>query len=79
MPSQEDFQGAFPEEKKLLVKHVILAHHGQYEYGSPKRPKCIEALMVHMIDDLGFEGERHPDVHPTRSNAGTMDGIESPL
>lgn len=44
--------GAFPEEKKLLVKHAILAHHGQYEYGSPKRPKCLEALVVHMIDDL---------------------------
>lgn len=44
--------GAFPEEKKLLVKHVILAHHGQLEYGSPKRPKCLEALVVHYIDDL---------------------------
>ena len=42
----------FPEEKKLLVKHVILAHHGLLEYGSPKRPKCLEALIVHMIDDL---------------------------
>jgi 3'-5' exoribonuclease len=44
--------GKFPEEKKLLVKHVILAHHGLLEYGSPKRPKCLEALVVHMIDDL---------------------------
>lgn len=44
--------GAFPEEKKLLVKHLILAHHGQLDYGSPKRPKCLEALIVHMIDDL---------------------------
>jgi 3'-5' exoribonuclease len=44
--------GAFPEEKKLLVKHLILAHHGILEYGSPKRPKCLEALIVHMVDDL---------------------------
>lgn len=44
--------GLFPVEKKLLVKHVILAHHGQLEYGSPKRPKCLEALVVHAIDDL---------------------------
>jgi 3'-5' exoribonuclease len=44
--------GTFPEEKKLLVKHVILSHHGQLEYGSPKRPKCLEALIVHYIDDL---------------------------
>lgn len=44
--------GPFPEDKKLLVKHVILAHHGQLDYGSPKRPKCLEALVVHAIDDL---------------------------
>ena len=44
--------GRFPEEKKLLIKHVILAHHGKLEYGSPKEPQCIEALLVHMIDDL---------------------------
>ncbi|MGZ3699573.1 MAG: HD domain-containing protein, partial [Bdellovibrionota bacterium] len=44
--------GKFPEDKKLLVKHLILAHHGILEYGSPKRPKCLEALIVHMIDDL---------------------------
>jgi len=44
--------GKFPQEKALLVKHVILAHHGKLEYGSPKRPKCLEALIVHYIDDL---------------------------
>jgi len=44
--------GTFPEEKKLLVKHLILSHHGLLEYGSPKRPKCLEALIVHAIDDL---------------------------
>jgi 3'-5' exoribonuclease len=44
--------GLFPEEKKLLVKHVILSHHGELEYGSPKRPKCLEALIVHYVDDL---------------------------
>lgn len=42
----------FPEDKKLLVKHLILAHHGRLEYGSPKEPHCLEALIVHMVDDL---------------------------
>lgn len=42
----------FPRQLRLLVKHLILAHHGEYEYGSPKRPKFIEALIVHYIDDL---------------------------
>ena len=44
--------GPFPTDKKLLVKHLVLAHHGKLEYGSPKEPQCIEALVVHMIDDL---------------------------
>jgi 3'-5' exoribonuclease len=44
--------GPFPVEKKLLAKHVVLAHHGKLEYGSPKEPACIEAIIIHMIDDL---------------------------
>lgn len=44
--------GPFPEEKRILVKHLILAHHGKLEYGSPKEPQCLEAVVVHMIDDL---------------------------
>ena len=45
-------ENSFPTEKKLLAKHMVLAHHGKLEYGSPKEPVCIEALIVHMIDDL---------------------------
>lgn len=44
--------GPFPREKRLLAKHLVLAHHGRLEYGSPKEPQCLEALVVHMIDDL---------------------------
>lgn len=44
--------GKFPEEKKLLVKHMIASHHGSYEFGSPKEPQCLEAFIVHAIDDL---------------------------
>lgn len=42
----------FPEELKDICKHIILSHHGKLEYGSPKRPKTMEALMVAMIDEL---------------------------
>jgi 3'-5' exoribonuclease len=44
--------GAFPVDHRLLAKHMVLAHHGKLEYGSPKEPACLEALVVHMIDDL---------------------------
>lgn len=43
---------AFPTELKLHVKHMILAHHGKLEYGSPKLPHTLEALLVHYVDDL---------------------------
>lgn len=42
----------FTEELRDICKHIILSHHGKLEYGSPKRPKFVEALIVAMIDDL---------------------------
>jgi 3'-5' exoribonuclease len=34
------------------IGHIILSHHGQYEFGSPKLPATAEAYMVNYIDDL---------------------------
>ncbi|HPL97960.1 MAG: HD domain-containing protein [Syntrophaceae bacterium] len=42
----------FPERLALDLRHIILSHHGEFEYGSPKRPKTMEALVVHFMDDL---------------------------
>ena len=42
----------FPESLALLLKHLILSHHGEYIFGSPKRPKTLEALLLHHLDDL---------------------------
>ena len=42
----------FPLELAILIKHLLLSHHGQYEYGSPKRPKTLEAVILNFIDDL---------------------------
>ena len=42
----------FPYELKNLLKHIVLSHHNLLEYGSPKRPKFLEALVVAYIDDL---------------------------
>ncbi len=42
----------FPRELGLLLKHMLLSHHGQYEFGSPKRPKTIEATILNYLDDL---------------------------
>ena len=42
----------FPEQMAMELRHLILSHHGILEYGSPKRPKTLEALIVHFMDDL---------------------------
>jgi 3'-5' exoribonuclease len=42
----------FPPELKTLVLHMLISHHGQYEFGSPKLPMFREALMLHYLDDL---------------------------
>ena len=42
----------FPPKLKMLIEHLILSHHGQYEFGSPKLPMFPEALLLHQIDDL---------------------------
>jgi 3'-5' exoribonuclease len=42
----------FPERLALDVLHIILSHHGQLEFGSPKVPVTAEALVIHFADDL---------------------------
>jgi 3'-5' exoribonuclease len=42
----------FPKTLAMELRHLILSHHGVLEFGSPKRPKTLEALIVHHIDDL---------------------------
>jgi 3'-5' exoribonuclease len=42
----------FPEELQLRLKHMILSHHGQYEFGSPRLPMTVEALVLHLLDNL---------------------------
>ena len=42
----------FPEELALLVKHMLVSHHGEYEFGSPKLPQTLEAVILHALDDL---------------------------
>lgn len=65
----------FPADLKLMVEHLIISHHGKYEFGSPKTPMFPEALMLHYLDDLDSKMEamrahfeREPDVEWTGYN-----------
>jgi len=42
----------FPVALEHLLKHMMISHHGVYEFGSPKLPKTVEAFLLHMADDL---------------------------
>ncbi len=41
-----------PDEMVLRLKHMIISHHGQYEYGAPKLPMTLEAVALHYLDNL---------------------------
>lgn len=42
----------FPRPLQTLIEHLIISHHGHYEFGSPKLPMFPEALMLHYLDDM---------------------------
>jgi len=49
--AMEEIEG-FPANLKTVVQHILISHHGQYEFGSPKLPMIREALVFHYLDDL---------------------------
>lgn len=48
---QQDGQ-PFPERLLIELKHLIISHHGEYEYGSSKLPMTLEAITLHLLDNL---------------------------
>jgi 3'-5' exoribonuclease len=42
----------FPADLGLHLKHLLLSHHGELEHGAPKRPKTVEAWLLHLVDLL---------------------------
>ena len=42
----------FPKDLALQLKHLLISHHGQYEWGSPRKPMTLEAIMLHYLDNL---------------------------
>ncbi len=42
----------FPLEQALLLKHLVVSHHGSREFGSPELPKTVEAILLNYIDEI---------------------------
>jgi len=47
----------FPHALASMLRHCILAHHGEYEFGSPKKPAIAEAIALHFADNLDAKME----------------------
>ncbi len=67
----------FPDRLRWVLQHIILSHHGKYEFGSPKLPAVPEAVAVHHLDNLDakvsmflaeIENDRDPASHWTNFN-----------
>ena len=59
----------FPVELGRMLLHIILAHHGQMEFGSPKTPKFAEAFIVYFLDNLDARAAMFRET--VAKNAGT--------
>ncbi len=68
----------FPRDLALQISHVLLAHQGEIEYGSPAQPKTLEALLVHLIDNLDARAAMYTETTANVSPDG-WSHYENPL
>lgn len=62
----------FPRLLALELKHCILAHHGEYEYGSPKKPAIIEAVALNYADDTDAKMQTFTELLESTSEQGWL-------
>jgi 3'-5' exoribonuclease len=61
----QDMPG-FPPELEMRLRHAILSHHGELEWGSPKQPMTMEALILHHVDNLDAKANSFMEVAERR-------------
>ena len=62
----------FPPMLEMELKHCILAHHGEYEYGSPKKPALIEAVALNKADDTDAKMETFTEILDATQETGWL-------
>lgn len=65
----------FPSGMKMHLKHILLSHHGEYAYGSPKIPQTSEAYLVHLIDLMDSKMNSMEMVKKNDSQSGNWSGF----
>jgi len=71
----------FPESLRLKLLHIITSHHGNYEWQSPKRPKFLEAAIIHHLDNMDaivdmFSTAAGESYDPKSAWTGWVKGLE---
>lgn len=62
----------FPKSLEAEVKHCILAHHGEYEFGSPKKPALMEAVALHFADNTDAKMETMKELFASTTENGWL-------
>lgn len=66
----------FPVKLRNLIEHMVISHHGQLEYGSPKLPSFPEALLLHHLDNMDSKMEAmRSAIEKERSMPGEWTGF----
>jgi 3'-5' exoribonuclease len=74
----------FPPQLRTLLEHLLISHHGELEFGSPKLPMFAEAILLHQIDSLDsrmdcIRSSLHRDRHVGGCWTGYSSALERPL
>lgn len=69
----------FPHQLQSLLKHSVISHHGEYEFGSPKRPKTVEAFILHCADELDAKIKMYEEAIISDNTTGNWVGYHKML
>ena len=64
-----------PQEKSVLLQHLVLSHHGEPEFGAAVRPMCAEAELLHLIDMMDSRMEIYAETLQTMPSGSFSDRI----
>jgi len=69
----------FPHQVASLIKHLIISHHGEFEFGSPKLPSTAEAMLLHYADNIDAKLKTIEEVLDKNTAPGPWTGFQKPL
>ncbi|MCC6542973.1 MAG: HD domain-containing protein [Nitrospirae bacterium] len=69
----------FPVKLAMLLRHLIVSHQGTYEWGSPKVPQTLEAIILHNLDDLSAKVNVFRKAVLTDTGEGDFTSYNKPL